>query len=338
MSSRPPSARRRAKRATINQEGGFSAAPIAAAPPPPVPPVVAVEPAPAAEEVPQTPGEVPRYYEQNAVPEYFKDGDADADINDEEEGSDVETVDTTDGSGIVMDLDPAEYERAENPDVECGKPSATAVARAQYIPDDWNPVIDLSKGQPEELPDDMNPAGWNDFTFRPVFEKKTSKAMTYWAFRDKHATAALLYDPTELKYPGDCHVRAVTVKAKNKRKAPTTLVAVTQADLKTKPHLIAHMSELGDHLQRCESATMSAPCSVCTKNTKKRCVACAPKHGKQKGVPLCPGLCFIRYHDMDFHGLCACDVAKPTSWKEPAQARKTENAKKIRLMSGYESL
>jgi hypothetical protein len=28
-----------------------------------VPPVVAVEPAPAAEEVPQTPGEVPRYYE-----------------------------------------------------------------------------------------------------------------------------------------------------------------------------------------------------------------------------------------------------------------------------------
>jgi len=141
-----------------------------------VPPVVAVEPAPAAEEVPQTPGEVPRYYEQNAVPEYFKDGDADADINDEEEGSDVETVDTTDGSGIVMDLDPAEYERAENPDVECGKPSATAVARAQYIPDDWNPVIDLSKGQPEELPDDMNPAGWNDFTFRPVFEKKTPKA------------------------------------------------------------------------------------------------------------------------------------------------------------------
>jgi hypothetical protein len=153
------------------------AAPIAAPPSPPVPPVVAAEPAPAAEEVPQTPEEVLPYYEKNEVPGYFKDGDADADINDEEEGSDVETVDTTDaGSGIVMDLDPAEYERPENPDVECGKPSATAVARAQYIPDNWTPVIDLTKGQPEVLAEEMNPAGWNDFTFRPVFEKKTSKA------------------------------------------------------------------------------------------------------------------------------------------------------------------
>ena len=75
-----------------------------------------------------------------------------------------------------------------------------------------------------------------------------------------------------------------------------------------------------------------------TKGTKKRCAVCVPKKGNQKGVPLCPGLCFIRYHGKDFHGHCACDLAEPTSWKEPSKARKIENAKKIRLFSGFESV
>ena len=82
----------------------------------------------------------------------------------------------------------------------------------------------------------------------PEWAIHPDKRMTFWAFRDKHATAALLYDPTELKYPGDSFVRAVTVKTKRKRKVPTSLVAVTQEDLETKPHLIAHMSKLVDHL------------------------------------------------------------------------------------------
>ena len=109
------------------------------------------------------------------------------------------------------------------------------------------------------------------------------------------------------------------------------------SDLEIKQHLIAHMSKLVDHLERCETATNSAPCSVCTKGTKKRCAVCVPKKANQKGVPLCPGVCFIRYHDKDFHGLCACDLVEPTSWKEPSKARKIENAKKIRLFSGFES-
>ena len=49
-------------------------------------------------------------------------------------------------------------------------------------------------------------------------------------------------------------------------------------------------------------------------------------------------MCFIRYHDMDFHGLCACDLAEPTSWKEPSKKAKLENTKKIRLISGFDSV